>query len=112
MLYQEFSQYKEEKSPFGAFARAYLSPSGKVFYVEPGFHVSLLVYKDRLEEDYPRLLKEIYRLIEERGSMYFCSNSENVVSPLEGYSYLEVEDIANRLNIILGDDNRPSDYGD
>lgn len=112
MLYEEFAQYKEIKSPYGAFLKAYLNYKGKTFYVEPGFHVGLLVYKDRMEESYPLLLKEIYRLIDEVGEVYFTSNADAIENPFEGYRYLEVEDIANRIGVILADDNRPADYGD
>jgi len=112
MLYPEFGQYKSQLNNINPLVNCYLGDNGIPFYVEPGFHAQLMVYKERKPEAYEDLLKEIANIIKKKERVVFTGDYEDSALELESYIYLEVEDIANGIGVIFRDDNRPSDYGD
>lgn len=68
-------------------------------------------YAVKRQEGYQKLLDEIYRIVEEK-PVFLTGNYEGIEAFLDGYTYVDLEDVANKLGILLRDDNRPSDYGD
>ncbi len=111
MLYPEFNQYKPTPGAYKGLVNAYLSKSGLTFYADASFHALLGSYAVKRQEGYQKLLDEIYRIVEEK-PVFLTGNYEGIEAFLDGYTYVDLEDVANKLGILLRDDNRPSDYGD
>lgn len=111
MLYPEFNQYRSEQGAYKGLVNCYLSHNGHLFYVDASFHAALENYSIKRKEDYDRLLQRIYEIIEEK-PVFLTGNFEGIEVFLDGYTYVDIDDVANSLKILLRDDNRPSDYGD
>ncbi|MDO5330037.1 MAG: hypothetical protein Q4F15_01215 [Bacillota bacterium] len=111
MDYPEFSKYKltPDKSTLSAH---YLTEKGHSFYVEPGFYMGLLGYKEKRLSDYPRILEAIYQIIDKEERVVFTGDFESPFTLKEGYIYKEIGDITDPLGIFVEDKSRGSDYGD
>ncbi len=111
MLYPEFNQYQPSEGVYKGFINAYVSNSGYVFYADSAFHDLLKIYEIKAAEEYPKLLERIYQIIEEK-PVFLTGDFEAIPEYLDGYTYVDLDDVANRLGILLRNDNRPTDYGD
>ena len=112
MKYPEFEQYTQVEDSENSLVNKYVTKEGHIFYVEPGFYYGMLGYKDKKEEEYPRILEAIYKVIEENEKVVFTGNYETPFLDKEGYIYREISDISDPLCIFVEDKSRGSDYGD
>lgn len=112
MLYEEFNQYKEVKNQINPLCHYYEDDLGNSFFIEPGFYMGLMGYKDKMFENYPLILEKIKKVVKDNHRVIFTADYLNPFVDAEGYIYLELEDITNALGCTWVDDSRPSDYGD
>ncbi len=112
MLYPEFNQYISFADPTNPLCNAYQTKEGHVFYVEPGFYLRMLGFKEKREERYSDLLAAIYDFIAKNPKVVFTWNAEEPFMLKEGFLYREIQDFSDPLKIYVEDKNRGSDYGD
>lgn len=112
MLYKEFNQYKSIKNPLNPLCHYYEDEEGNSFFVEPGFYTAIMGYEDKSPDKLPLILNKMDELIKKNHHIVFTADYENPFVNIDGYIYLEIEDITNPLGVTWVDDSRPSDYGD
>lgn len=112
MLYKEFNQYKSIKNPLNPLCHYYEDEEGNSFFIEPGFYTAIMGYEDKAPDKLPLILNKMDELIQKNHHIVFTADYENPFINIDGYIYLEIEDITNPLGVTWVDDSRPSDYGD
>ena len=113
MTYPEFSHLKEEADSLNPFCKKYIYPNGEIFYIEPVFYTQLQGFKEHHEKEYPRILKEMERVVLKNKKVVFVGTFEYPQTEVdEDYIFYEITDITNPLKIFVEDKSRGSDYGD
>lgn len=112
MLYPEFGQYKTFTDPQNPFVNGYKTQNDHVFYVEPGFYCALQGLKEKRRDDFPRIMEEIEKTVEENQRVIFTGDYDSPFLEKEGFIYREITDITDPLDIFVEDKSRGSDYGD
>ena len=112
MTYDAFDKYQILKDAQNPLVHCYQDEEGNVFFVEPGFYEGLLGFREKREQDFPRIMEEIDRVIKKNHKVIFTADFENPWISREGYIYREIFDITDPLRIFVEDKSRGSDYGD
>jgi hypothetical protein len=112
MLYPEFVQYNSLPDKDNPLANLYTTKSGALFYVEPSFYQALVNLKEKRLEDFPRVLKEMDRIVEKNRKVVFVGDFEHPFVHKDDFIYLEINDVTDPLKIFVEDKSRGSDYGD
>ena len=110
--YEEFKHLKVIEDKHNPFCTLYEYDDGSRFYIEPAYYTQLLGFKERREEDYPRILKRMEEVVRKNKRVVFTAEYENPQTDVDGYIFLEINDITDPLNIYVEDKSRGSDYGD
>ena len=110
MNYEEFKDLEEIFD--SKFVKGFRYPNGETFYIEPAFYTQLIGFKEKREEDYPRIINRMIEVVRKNKRVVFTSEYESPQTEVEGYIYLEITDITDPLNIYVEDKSRGSDYGD
>ena len=110
--YEEFKQLKIIEDKNNPFCTLYELEDGSRFYLEPAFYTQMQGFKERREEDYPRIINQMLEVVKRNKKVVFTAEYENPQTEVEGYIYLEITDITNPLKIFVEDKSRGSDYGD
>ena len=112
MKYVEFEHLKiieDKKNPFSIL---YELEDGSRFYIEPVFYTMLQGFKDHHPDKYPLIVEEILKSVKKNQKVVFTGNYECPLTNVEGFVYLEINDITDPLKIFVEDKSRGSDYGD
>ena len=112
MKYEEFKDLKEIKDPHNPFCTLYELDGGERFYIEPVFYTMLQGFKDHHPDKYPLIVEEILKSVKKNQKVVFTGNYECPLTNVEGFVYLEINDITDPLKIFVEDKSRGSDYGD
>ena len=110
--YEEFKEYKIIEDKNNPFCTLFELDDGSRFYIEPAFYTQLIGFKEKREEDYPRIINRMIEVVRKNKRVVFTSEYESPQTEVEGYIYLEITDITDPLNIYVEDKSRGSDYGD
>ncbi len=94
------------------FATCYQNDDGSIFYIEPQFYTYLQGYKDLRPERYDDILKEMDKIVRKNRKVVFVGQEDNPIVVCEGAIYLTAIDVANRIQVLVEDKSRGSDYGD
>lgn len=112
MIYEEFKDLKVIEDKNNPFCTLFEYPDGSRFYLEPAFYTQMMGFKEKFENEYPRIIEEMKRVVLKNKRVVFTSNFEFPQTEVEGYILLEIEDICDPLHIYADDKSRGSDYGD
>ena len=112
MRYPEFDAYQELVDEQNHLVHFYGDEEGNRFYVEPGFYDGLLGFKEKRDERFHDIMKELDRTVKVHHKVIFTADFENPWITREGYIYREIFDITDPLGIFVEDKSRGSDYGD
>lgn len=112
MKIEEFNMFKEVKDKLNPYCNLYYIDEDTSFYIEPIFYRHMLGIKERIPNEYPKVINKIISLAKENKKVVFTGNYESPYTDVEGYIFLEIDDILDPLHIYLEDKSRGSDYGD
>ena len=112
MKYVEFENLKQIEDKNNPFSSLYELETGERFYIEPVFYTMLQGFKDHHPDKYPLIVEEILKVAKKNGKVVFTGNYECPLTNVDGYVYLEINDITDPLHIFVEDKSRGSDYGD
>ena len=112
MKYVEFENLKQIEDKNNPFSSLYELETGERFYIEPVFYTMLQGFKDHHPDKYSLIVEEILKVAKKNGKVVFTGNYECPLTNVEGYVYLEINDITDPLHIFVEDKSRGSDYGD
>ena len=112
MKYVEFENLKQIEDKNNPFSSLYELETGESFYIEPVFYTMLQGFKDHHPDKYPLIVEEILKSVKKNQKVVFTGNYECPLTNVEGYVYLEINDITDPLKIFVEDKSRGSDYGD
>ena len=112
MKYVEFENLKQIEDKNNPFSSLYELETGERFYIEPVFYTMLKGFKDHHPDKYPLIVEEILKVAKKNGKVVFTGNYECPLTNVDGYVYLEINDITDPLHIFVEDKSRGSDYGD
>ncbi len=112
MEYIEFDKYEKVVDPLNRLVHCYKNEDGDIFYVEPGFYDGLIGFKEKRNENFDQIMKEIDLVIRKNHKVIFTADFENPWITREGFIYREIFDITDPLCIFVEDKSRGSDYGD
>ena len=112
MKYEEFQDLKELKDDNNPFSTLYQLDSGELFYIEPVFYTMLKGFKDHHPDKIPLIVGEMLRVVKQNKKVVFTGNYDCPLTNVEGFIYLEINDITDPLKIFVEDKSRGSDYGD
>ncbi|MBQ7995361.1 MAG: hypothetical protein IJ247_04010 [Bacilli bacterium] len=112
MEYEEFSEFEKISDPTNPFCNGYKTKEGAIFFIEPGFYVGLMGFKDRRGDEYKKIIDAMIETANKEKNVIFCGDFENPFMEKEGFIYREIQDLSDPLQIYVEDKNRPSDYGD
>ena len=90
----------------------YLLEEGESFFVEPAFYTQLRYLKGIYPDKYRTIIDEMLVVVKKEKHVIFCHDFEYPLIKKEGFVYLEISDITDRLGIYPEDKSRGSDYGD
>ena len=112
MKYVEFENLKQIEDKNNPFSSLYELETGERFYIEPVFYTMLQGFKDHHPDKYPLIVEEILKSVKKNQKVVFTGNYECPLTNVEGFVYLEINDITDPLQIFVEDKSRGSDYGD
>ena len=112
MKYVEFENLKQIEDKNNPFSSLYELETGERFYIEPVFYTMLQGFKDHHPDKYPLIVEEILKSVKKNQKVVFTGNYECPLTNVEGFVYLEINDITDPLKIFVEDKSRGSDYGD
>ena len=87
MNYEEFKDLEEIFD--SKFVKGFRYPNGETFYIEPAFYTQLIGFKEKREEDYPRIINRMIEVVRKNKRVVFTSEYESPQTEVEGYIYLE-----------------------
>lgn len=112
MKYIEFEHLKQIEDTSNPFSSLYELESGEMFYIEPVFYTMLQGFKDHHPDKYQIIIDEIIKRVKQNKKVVFTGNYECPLTNVDGYVFLEINDITDPLKIFVEDKSRGSDYGD
>lgn len=112
MMHREWKDLKIVEDKNNPFSVLYEYPHGESFYIEPIFYNQLTLILDRHPKEEKRILEEMHSQVIKNKKVIFTGSYEMSCTHKDGYIYLELEDITNKLKIFVEDKSRGSDYGD
>ena len=115
MKYEEFNELKQIVDLANPFINLYVLDSGERFYIEPGFYSQMQGFKERFNEgEYLSIVSLIIETAKKNKKVVYTSNYEEpqTAPNEEGFIFLEITDITDRLKLFVEDKSRGSDYGD
>ncbi len=112
MNYEDFQEYKLVKDPKNPFTPHFVINDEVDFYMEPVCFTQLQGFKERHPDKYDLIIKTLKNKVLSLKKVVFVGDFENYFTEVEGYTYLEIVDITNSLQIFVEDKSRGSDYGD
>ena len=110
MNYEEFNDLIEVKD--NSLIKCFAFPTGEKFYIEPAFYTQLMYLNQILPNEFPKVIKEMRRVVLQKKLISFVYDFENPFYPVEGSIYYEITDITNPIHVFYEDKSRGSDYGD
>lgn len=112
MNYEDFQEYKLVKDAKNPFTPHFVINDEVDFYMEPVCFTQLQGFKERHSDKYDLIIKTLKNKVLSLKKVVFVGDFENYFTEVEGYTYLEIVDITNSLQIFVEDKSRGSDYGD
>ena len=112
MAYEEWSDLATLIDKDNPFSTLYELSSGDKFYIEPAFYSQLQGIKAHFPQSYCLIINEMNIIVKNNHNVIFTSDFENPLTKKDGYIYCEIEDITNKLGLIVDNNSRGSDYGD
>ena len=112
MNYVDFQEYKLEKDSSNPFTSHFVVSEEVDFYVEPVVFTQLNGFKERHPDKYHLIVEEMKNTVKRLKKVIFVGDFENYFTEKDGYTYLELTDITDKLKIFVEDKSRGSDYGD
>lgn len=112
MNYEEWSSLDSIIDKDNPFTPMYTYPSGESFFVEPAFYTQLTYFKGIYPDNYRTIIEEMEKIVKNEKKVIFCHDFEHPLIKKDGYIYLEITDVTDRLGIFAEDKSRGSDYGD
>lgn len=113
--YKEWEEKKIMVDLRNKFCTCYGNDDGSIFYIEPPFYSNFKnfenLYPDRIED----VLKLMEKLTRRHRVMIFTADEDDPITITSEHQHAVVatmNDLADRLNIIIDDISRGSDYGD
>lgn len=112
MMYEEFKQFKQVKDDKNPFTPHFIIDDERDFYVEPVVFTQLHGFQERHPDKYDLIIQSMIDRVMKNKKVIFVGDFENYFTEKDGYIYLELIDITNKLQIFVEDKSRGSDYGD
>lgn len=112
MNYEDFKEYRLDKDKDNPFTPHFIIEDGIDFFVEPVVFTQLAGFKERHPDKYHLIIEEVKNTVKRLKKVIFVGDFENYFTEKDGYTYLELIDITNKLQIFVEDKSRGSDYGD
>ena len=112
MKYEEFENLKQLEDKKNPFSTLFELETGERFYIEPVFYTMFKGFKDHHPDKIHLIVEEMLKVVRENKKVVFTGNYECPLTNVEGYIYLEINDITDPLQIFVEDKSRGSDYGD
>ena len=112
MKYEEFENLKQLEDKKNPFSTLFELETGERFYIEPVFYTMFKGFKDHHPDKIHLIVEEMLKVVRENKKVVFTGNYECPLTDVEGYIYLEINDITDPLQIFVEDKSRGSDYGD
>lgn len=112
MKYKEFEQFEiieDKKNPFSTLLKV---DDNSFFYIEPAFYSQLEGFKERHRDKFGLIIDEMIRLVKKNHKIVFTANYDYPQTEVDGYIFLEINDVTDPLKIYVEDKSRGSDYGD
>ena len=110
MNYEEFAKYKDITD--NKFVKKFDCKCGNTFYLEPAFYTQLISLKEIYPNDFPKVIAQMKKVVEQKKLVSFVYDYENPFLPVEGSVFLEITDITDPIKVFYEDKSRGSDYGD
>lgn len=110
MNYEEFCDFEDISE--SKFVKCFRLKSGEKFYIEPAFYTQLMSLKEIYPNDFPKVIAQMKKVVEQKKLVSFVYDYENPFLPVEGSVYLEITDITDPIKVFYEDKSRGSDYGD
>lgn len=112
MNYEEFNHLVSKIDKDNPFTPMYILGEDDTFFVEPAFYTQLRYLKGIYPDKYRSIIEEMEKIVKSAHHVIFCHDYEYPLIKKEGYIYLEISDVLDRLGIYPEDKSRGSDYGD
>lgn len=109
MNYEEFSKFQEVTD--NKFVKKFADKSSS-FYIEPAFYTQLMGLKERLPEEFDKVIKTMLDIVEKNKLVAFVYDYENPFLDYKDAVLREFVDITDQAKVFYEDKSRGSDYGD
>lgn len=109
MNYEEFSKYKEVTN--NKFVKKF-ADGKNFFYIEPAFYTQLLGIKERLPEEFNKVIKTMEEIVQENKFVAFVYDFETPFLDYKECVLRELVDVTDKCKVFVEDKSRGSDYGD
>ena len=109
MNYEEFSKFQEVTD--NKFVKKFVDKE-KFFYIEPAFYTQLMGLKERLPEEFNKVLKTMFDIVEANKKVAFVYDYENPFLDYKDAVLREFVDVTGQAKVFYEDKSRGSDYGD
>lgn len=109
MNYEEFSNYKEITD--NKFIKKFTNGTNS-FYIEPAFYTQLMGLKDRLPNEFKKVIEEINKIVNSNKLVAFVYDYENPFLDYKDAILREFVDVTDSCKVFYEDKSRGSDYGD
>lgn len=112
MEYIEWKNCKKNLDSGSELCPGYYLDEESKFIMEPAFYTQLKNLEPLYPDKFNLVIETINKVVKEKKKVFFTLDYESPFIELEGYIYLEIEDILDSLKIFVEDKSRGSDYGD
>ena len=112
MRYVEFENLNRIEDKNNPFSTLYELETGERFYIEPVFYTMFCGFKDHHPGKTGEIINAMLKVVRDNKRVVFTGNYDCPLTNVEGYVFLEINDITDPLKIFVEDKSRGSDYGD
>lgn len=112
MKYEEFANFECRLEKDNPFTPHFIIDEECDFYMEPVVYTQLQGFKERHPDKYHLIIEAMINRVKDNKHVIYVGDFENYFTEVDGYIYLELIDITNKLQIFVEDKSRGSDYGD
>ena len=112
MRYVEFENLNRIEDKNNPFSTLYELETGERFYIEPVFYTMFCGFKDHHPGKTDEIINAMLKVVRDNKRVVFTGNYDCPLTNVEGYVFLEINDITDPLKIFVEDKSRGSDYGD
>ena len=109
MNYEEFKKFQEVTD--NKFVKKFALKEN-TFYIEPAFYTQLMGLKERLPEEFNKVVETMINIVEANKNVAFVYDYENPFLDYKDAVLREFVDVTDQAKVFYEDKSRGSDYGD